>query len=677
AAGGKVTLTIINNGSERTVELTLNPEGTLQADDGRNYSYNNGVINWTETTPDDGKSLTVNATQTDKAGNISQPGSDTAAVDTTAPSAPTVTIVDDGDNNGILSKAEIGADQILVKALVDHTDLLAGGQVTLTINNGDSERTVELKLVNGVLQLTDGQPATDFSYNNGTISWTEIAPADSKSLIVEATQIDLAGNRSEQDSDSAQVVIADKPILSVNTYAKVAALDFEDINLGNREWRADVDINSVSGSGVIGQWYANGTKQIEVGKESVYISGGDKDNQVLEIEGNNGVNQIYTVLGCEAGRFYQLEFDIGARKGFSPSTCGLTISLIKLDAAGNEVPGSSRLLYDFSPTKAGWLKGQLTGFEIDEASNYKLLFESKDVGDSVGAVLDNIAFQAVDNKGYTDNYIKLGKVNAALTDTDGSETLKVLISGAPVGAELTDGTHSVIFKAGEKLDITSWNLATLQMKTDIAGNHKLTIEAVATEGATQESVSSSKDFIVTVLPKASPISLTVDDDELSPVMAQISEDEILLSASNSADGSQSAQGEPSHLSRGFAGFGDHILDNAEEINLFALAQQAPVAEHDRYPLTGVINDSHDDLVGLNDLLDDDNNPQQGDIGHLLEVFEKSEKEQPHSKESDASSATHAADAGRDNLNNLSGGMGSVTNQTLDYLLNAHMLEIDK
>ncbi|MGL5660368.1 MAG: type I secretion C-terminal target domain-containing protein, partial [Aeromonas sp.] len=588
-----------------------------------------------------------------------------------------VTIVDDGDNNGILSKAEIGADQILVKALVDHTDLLAGSQVTLTINNGGSERTVELKLVNGVLQLTDGQPATDFSYNNGTISWTEIAPADSKSLIVEATQIDLAGNRSEQDSDSAQVVIADTPILSVNKYAKVAALDFEDINLGNREWRADVDINSVSGSGVIGQWYANGTKQIEVGKESVYISGGDKDNQVLEIEGNNGVNQIYTVLGCEAGRFYQLEFDIGARKGFSPSTCGLTISLIKLDASGNEVPGSSRLLYDFSPTKAGWLKGQLTGFEIDEASNYKLLFESKDVGDSVGAVLDNIAFQAVDNKGYTDNYIKLGKVNAALTDTDGSETLKVLISGAPVGAELTDGTHSVIFKAGEKLDITSWNLATLQMKTDIAGNHKLTIEAVATEGATQESVSSSKDFIVTVLPKASPISLTVDDDELSPVMAQISEDEILLSASNSADGSQSAQGERSHLSRGFSGFGDHILDNAEEINLFALAQQAPVAEHDRYPLTGVINDSHDDLVGLNDLLDDDNNPQQGDISHLLEVFEKSEKEQQHSKESDASSATHAADAGRDNLNNLSGGMGSVTNQTLDYLLNTHMLEIDK
>ncbi|MGL5041267.1 MAG: type I secretion C-terminal target domain-containing protein, partial [Aeromonas sp.] len=212
---------------------------------------------------------------------------------------------------------------------------------------------------------------------------------------------------------------------------------------------------------------------------------------------------------------------------------------------------------------------------------------------------------------------------------------------------------------------------------DIAGNHKLTIEAVATEGATQESVSSSKDFIVTVLPKASPISLTVDDDELSPVMAQISEDEILLSASNSADGGQSAQGEPSHLSRGFAGFGDHILDNAEEINLFALAQQAPVAEHARYPLTGVINDSHDDLVGLNDLLDDDNNPQQGDIGHLLEVFEKSEKEQQHSKESDASSAAHAADAGRDNLNNLSGGMGSVTNQTLDYLLNAHMLEIDK
>ncbi|WP_202411413.1 hypothetical protein, partial [Aeromonas veronii] len=121
AAGGKVTLTINNGGSERIVELTLKADGTLQSSDGKVYSYTatTGVIGWTETTPADGKSLNVSATQTDKAGNVSEPGSDTAKVDVTATAAPTVTIVDDVNNDQLLSKGEIGEDQVQVTAKVD------------------------------------------------------------------------------------------------------------------------------------------------------------------------------------------------------------------------------------------------------------------------------------------------------------------------------------------------------------------------------------------------------------------------------------------------------------------------------------------------------------------------------------------------------------------------------
>ncbi|MFG5054487.1 hypothetical protein ID062_19440, partial [Vibrio cholerae] len=78
---------------------------------------------WTENTPADGKSLTVSATQTDKAGNVSLPGSDTAKVDVTATGKPTVTIVDDVNNDELLSKGEIGDDQVQVKAEVNHTEL--------------------------------------------------------------------------------------------------------------------------------------------------------------------------------------------------------------------------------------------------------------------------------------------------------------------------------------------------------------------------------------------------------------------------------------------------------------------------------------------------------------------------------------------------------------------------
>ena len=212
AAGGKVNLTINNGGTLSNVELTEKVDGTLQSSDGKSYSYNaaSGTISWTETRPVDGAQLKVDATQTDKASNTSAQGSDQATVgDTTAAGAPVVTIVDDGvPGDGVLTKAEIGDDNIQVTVQVNAADLAAGGKVNLTINNGDATSTVELKLVNGVLQLPNDQPATGFTYNNGTISWTETTPANGKSLTVSATQTDKAGNVSLPGSDTALVLAA-------------------------------------------------------------------------------------------------------------------------------------------------------------------------------------------------------------------------------------------------------------------------------------------------------------------------------------------------------------------------------------------------------------------------------------------------------------------------------------
>uniref|UniRef100_UPI001F25415D Ig-like domain-containing protein n=1 Tax=Vibrio paracholerae TaxID=650003 RepID=UPI001F25415D len=219
AEGGHVNLTIVNAGVTTNVELKL-VDGALQFADGTlatDYSYNatTGVISWTEAAPGEGQSITVTATQTDAANNTSAQGSDTATVaDETAPNAPTVLIVDDSKpDDGLLSKDEIGDDQVQVKAEVNHNELTAGGKVTLTITNGDATSTVELKLVNGELQLTNGQPATDFTYNNGTISWTEITPPNGNSLSVSATQTDKAGNVSLPGSDTAKVDVTatDKP----------------------------------------------------------------------------------------------------------------------------------------------------------------------------------------------------------------------------------------------------------------------------------------------------------------------------------------------------------------------------------------------------------------------------------------------------------------------------------
>ncbi|MGE6180499.1 type I secretion C-terminal target domain-containing protein, partial [Aeromonas salmonicida] len=146
-------------------------------------------------------------TSTDAAGNsATATDSEGYGVDTTATGAPTVVIVDDSNNDQLLTKGEIGNDQIQVRAEVSNGDLVAGGKVTLTINNGGTESTVELKLVNGVLMLASGQPANGFVYNNGTIGWTETTPANGKALSVTATQTDKAGNESLPGSDMATIL---------------------------------------------------------------------------------------------------------------------------------------------------------------------------------------------------------------------------------------------------------------------------------------------------------------------------------------------------------------------------------------------------------------------------------------------------------------------------------------
>ncbi|MDU7582101.1 Ig-like domain-containing protein, partial [Aeromonas sp.] len=169
-----------------------------------------GGKTWTATfTPTQGfegtASVTVNnGSYTDLNGNAGTGGSDSADTDTQSPNAPTVVIVDDANNDQMLTKAEIGNDQIQVRAGINHADLVAGGKVTLTINNGGVNSTVQLTLkADGTLLASNGK---SYGYQNGTISWTETTPANGKSLTVTATQTDKAGNVSLPGSDNAQIL---------------------------------------------------------------------------------------------------------------------------------------------------------------------------------------------------------------------------------------------------------------------------------------------------------------------------------------------------------------------------------------------------------------------------------------------------------------------------------------
>ncbi|HHQ4470612.1 type I secretion C-terminal target domain-containing protein [Aeromonas veronii] len=309
---------------------------------------------------------------------------------------------------------------------------------------------------------------------------------------------------------------ADAPTLKVGTFSSLAAMDFENVGVGTGGWKDNINPNSINGAGAIGQWHANGSGLIEVGKESVYL--GNKatstTNQVMEIESSRNVSQLYTDIQCESGRFYQLNFDISARTtdGIKIETCGLKVYLIQI-VNGQPVSGERIELYDFSPKSVGWLKGQSVGLNVPETGTYRLVFESKDAsgnGDSYGAVLDNVKFQAVDNKGYEDSFIKLGKIEAELVDRDDSERLSVEIEGLPVGAVLKDAAnHSVIVGDSRKVDVTGWNLSTLQLKVNDPGHYNLVVKATATEvtssGTVLDSAVSTVILPVEVLPEGNTI----------------------------------------------------------------------------------------------------------------------------------------------------------------------------
>ncbi|WP_421126967.1 Ig-like domain-containing protein [Vibrio cholerae] len=153
------------------------------------------------------QTIDASVTSTDVAGNsTTATDSEDYSVDTVAPNAPTVTIVDDSNNDELLTKAEIGNDNIQVTVQVNAAELADGGKVNLTITNGSTTSNVELtQKADGSLQSSDGK---SYSYNaaSGVITWTEVTPPNGNSLSVSATQTDKAGNISLSGSDTALVL---------------------------------------------------------------------------------------------------------------------------------------------------------------------------------------------------------------------------------------------------------------------------------------------------------------------------------------------------------------------------------------------------------------------------------------------------------------------------------------
>ncbi|MGS3162004.1 Ig-like domain-containing protein [Aeromonas caviae] len=344
-----------------TVTLTVNGKaftGLVLAD--KTFSIN---VPGSDLVADGDKVIDATVTTTDAAGN-STTAADTEgySVDTQAPNAPTVVIVDDANNDQLLTKAEIGNDQIQVRAGVNHADLVAGGKVTLIINNGVASSTVELTLkADGTLQSSNGK---SYGYQNGTISWTEATPGNGTSLTVTATQTDKAGNISLPGSDTALVLAV--PVTSggyasgaEDTPLSLKWSDFKASDADTPDAQLSIKITSLPADGLLQYKDADGkwqTVTLALVNSGLTFSKGDIDAGKLQFlpdlhesssaAGNNG-GAPGNKLGDYAAFDYQVSDGVNSSDSakfvidIKPVVDGVTLKIELV--SGGLTPGAAKV----------------------------------------------------------------------------------------------------------------------------------------------------------------------------------------------------------------------------------------------------------------------------------------------------------------------------------------------
>ena len=107
------------------------------------------------------------------------------------------------------------------------------------------------------------------------------------------------------------------PLITIAEPEVVSFHDFDSIDMGNRSWRGNVSASELTQSdGAEGIWGTdNRNSYNEVGKETVYRGGvSGRENQIYELEGRHGDDQLFTQFTAQADQFYTLSFDVAARR---------------------------------------------------------------------------------------------------------------------------------------------------------------------------------------------------------------------------------------------------------------------------------------------------------------------------------------------------------------------------
>ncbi|WKV89774.1 LapA family giant adhesin [Pseudomonas sp. B21_DOA] len=360
---------------------------------------------------------------------------------------------------------------------------------------------------------TNGYGGTGLGNNQADYAQIKFQPTDGQALGSTGTvKIDIT-----PVADAPTVAVADNSVKSTGLIKEVwtglSGLGTDGSGANSTTLKSVIDaagkpnssgnITNVQSDGSVAAGTASKTSgliYLEAGK-TYSFSGVADDSLLITIGGKNVASGTWGAGGAING-------------SFTPTTSGYyTLDIYHHNQSG---PGS----YDVNLSVNGGTPIDLSNAGVPIYTGVQDLINS-------GVTVSDL--HGTNGEGYYDGYklntgaegttVKLSAISTALTDTDGSETLSVKISGAPVGSVLSDGaghTFTVTASNGEA-NVTGWNLGSLAVTPPAYynGQFNLTVTSTSTEQV-GGSASSSATIPVTVVPAVyNAVTATSGDDNVT------------------------------------------------------------------------------------------------------------------------------------------------------------------
>ncbi|MCZ0758498.1 tandem-95 repeat protein [Vibrio diabolicus] len=367
--------------------------------------------------------------------------------------------------------------------------------------------------------------------------------------------------------------IADKPNLIAVTHEN--SLPQQEFNVTT--W-SNVQVGSSNGMGVNGETLIAAINAIDAA-DGTQVSWSNVEDLGTHATLANEAVLVTSLVYLEAGSSY--DFVGQADDSLAIKLGGTLLDQARWGSDSGDIKGAS-----FTPSVSGFYPIEIYhhnqsgpgNFNVDVSingqapvnlSNSSLYvvsdesaLEATDIRTSELQEVNGVAFYETYqlNEGLQDTAIPLSEIKASLNDKDGSESLKVTLTGLPVGAILSDGNSSItVATIDEELDVTSWALDALTV-TPPAGSHDdftINLTATSTERANGDSAESNLAINVVVhenLPTEteSDIGKTNEDNSLQGnVLRNDSDDDNLLMVDHiTINGTDYAVGENVSLTSG-------------------------------------------------------------------------------------------------------------------------------